>query len=97
MIKLKVLKGFCDKYTNEVYKVGSVIEVSEKRAKEILASNLKLAELAEGEILDDDDNIDEKPLEELSLKQLKKLAKEKNISVDGTTKEDYINALKNGE
>jgi hypothetical protein len=27
MIKLNVLKEFCDKHTNEVYKVGSVIEV----------------------------------------------------------------------
>lgn len=97
MIKLNVLKGFCDKHTNEVYKVGSVIEVSEERAKEILASKMKLAELAEGEILDNDDNIDDKSLEELSLKQLKKLAKEKNITVDGTTKEDFINALKDVE
>ena len=97
MVKLNILKGFCDKYTNECYKVGSTIEVTEKRAKEILASNLKLAELVEGESLDDDDVTGDKPLEELNLKQLKKLAKEKNITVDGTTKEDYLNALKDVE
>lgn len=100
MVKLNILKGFCDKYTNERYKVGSTIEVKEKRAKEILASSLKLAELVEGEVLDDDDDDDvtgDKPLEELNLKQLKKLAKEKNITVDGTTKEDYLNALKDVE
>lgn len=96
MVKLNVLKQFHDKETNELYKIGSVIEVTEKRAREILASKLNVAELAEGESLDDDDNKD-KPLEEMSLKQLKKLAKEKNITVDGTTVEDYINALKVAE
>lgn len=96
MVKLNVLKQFHDKETNELYKIGSVIEVTEKRAKEIIASGLKVAELAEGETLDDDVTGD-KPLEELNLKQLKKIAKEKNITVDGTTKEDYINALKDVE
>lgn len=97
MIKLNVLKEFCDKHTNEVYKVGSVIEVTEERAREILASKLNVATLVEGEILDDDDDISGKALEDLTVKQLKKLAKEKNITVDGTTKDDYINALKNVE
>lgn len=97
MVKLNVLKQFHDKETNELYKIGSVIEVTEKRAKEIIASGLNVAELAEGETLDDDDVTGDKPLEELNLKQLKKLAKEKNITVDGTTKEDYINALKDVE
>lgn len=95
MIKLNVLKQFHDKETDELHKVGSVIEVTEKRAREIIASKLKVAELAEGESLDDDSG--NKPLEEMNLKQLKKLAKEKNITVDGTTKEDYLNALKDVE
>ena len=95
MIKLNVLKQFHDKETNELYKVGSVIEVTEKRAREILASKLKVAKLAEGESLDDD--VSGKSLEELTVKQLQKLAKEKNITVDGKTKEDYINALKDVE
>lgn len=97
MIKLNVLKQFHDKETDELYKVGSVIEVTEKRAREILASKLNVAVLAEGESLDDDDVSGDKPLEEMNLKQLKKLAKEKNITVDGTTKEDYLNALKDVE
>lgn len=96
MIKLNVLKQFHDKETNELYKIGSVIEVTEKRAKEIIASKLKVAELAEGEKLDDDD-VSGKSLEDLTLKQLQKLAKEKNITVDGKTKEDYLNALKDVE
>lgn len=98
MVKLNVLKQFHDKETNELYKIGSVIEVTEKRAKEIIASGLNVAKLAEGETLDDDDDVTgDKSLEELNLKQLKKLAKEKNITIDGTTKEDYINALKDVE
>lgn len=96
MVKLNVLKQFHDKETNELYKIGSVIEVTEKRAKEIIASGLNVAELAEGETLDDDD-VSGKPLEELTVKQLQKIAKEKNITVDGKTKEDYINALKDVE
>lgn len=97
MIKLNVLKQFHDKETNELYKIGSVIEVTEKRAKEIIASKLKVAELAEGEKLGDDDDVSGKSLEDLTLKQLQKLAKEKNITVDGKTKEDYLNALKDVE
>lgn len=37
----------------------------------------------------------EKNLEEMSLKELKALAKEKGIDVDGNKKEDFINALEN--
>lgn len=37
----------------------------------------------------------EKQLEEMSLKELKALAKEKGIDVDGNKKEDFINALEN--
>lgn len=96
MVKLNVLKQFHDKETNELYKIGSVIEVTEKRAKEIIASGLNVAKLAEGETLDDDD-VSGKPLEELTVKQLQKIAKEKNITVDGKTKEDYIKALKGDE
>lgn len=96
MVKLNVLKQFHDKETNELYKIGSVIEVTEKRAREIIASGLNVAALVEGETLDDDD-VSGKPLEELTVKQLQKIAKEKNITVDGKTKEDYINALKDVE
>lgn len=95
MVKLNVLKQFHDKETNELYKIGSVIEVTEKRAREIIASGLNVAALAEGETLDDD--VSGKPLEELTVKQLQKIAKEKNITVDGTKKEDYLNALKDVE
>lgn len=97
MVKLNVLKQFHDKETNELYKVGSIIEVTKKRAEEILASGLKVAELVEGESLDDDDDISGTALEDLTVKQLQKLAKEKNITVDGNKKEDYINALKDVE
>lgn len=36
-MKLKIEKRFADKYTKEVYKVGSVKEFTEDRTKELLA------------------------------------------------------------
>lgn len=49
MIKLNVLKQFHDKETNELYKVGAVIEVTEERAEEILACKYNVAEIIEDE------------------------------------------------
>lgn len=46
---LKILKQFHDRETNELYKVGAVIDVREERAKEILNSPLNVAELVETE------------------------------------------------
>lgn len=46
-MKLKVVRPFHDKETDELYTVGSVIDVTEKRAKEILASRYDLAEPVE--------------------------------------------------
>ena len=43
----------------------------------------------------DSESENEKQLEEMSLKELKALAKEKGIDVDGNKKEDFINALEN--
>lgn len=37
-MKVKVLKPFRDKYTKEIYKKGSIIEVTEERAAEITAA-----------------------------------------------------------
>lgn len=43
----------------------------------------------------DSESENEKSLEEMSLKELKALAKEKGVEVDGNKKEDFINALEN--
>lgn len=48
-MKLKVVKAFHDKETNELYKIGSIIEVTEKRGKEILSSKYEVAEMVEEE------------------------------------------------
>lgn len=48
-MKLKVLKKFSDKHTNEVYAIGETIEVNEKRAKELLSHSLGLVEVVEEE------------------------------------------------
>lgn len=47
-MKLKVLKRFHDKVTGVLYKVGSEIEVSDKRGAEILAAPGNLAVKVEG-------------------------------------------------
>lgn len=47
MVKLKVLKRFYDREKGTSYNIGDVIEVSEKRADEILAHSLDLAEKIE--------------------------------------------------
>lgn len=38
-MKYKVIEGFRDKYTNQRYKIGDVIEITEERAKEILSKD----------------------------------------------------------
>lgn len=43
-MKLKVLKSFVDKENGKFYNVGETIEVSDKRAKEILSHPLEIAE-----------------------------------------------------
>lgn len=50
-MKLKVLKIFRDKYTNERYEVGSIIEPTDKRAKELLAAKGELVEVVEGSVV----------------------------------------------
>lgn len=42
--KLKVLVAFTDKYTEEKYKINSVISVSKERAEELLKDKRKLVE-----------------------------------------------------
>lgn len=39
-MKLQIKEQFIDKYTKEVYKAGSVVDFEEKRAKELLKTNL---------------------------------------------------------
>ena len=47
MMKLKVLKKFHDKETDQLRNAGDEIEVSDERSKEILASKMNVAELLE--------------------------------------------------
>lgn len=47
MMKLKVLKKFHDKETGNIRNAGDIIEVSDERGKEILASKMNVAELLE--------------------------------------------------
>lgn len=49
MVKLTILKPFRDKVTGEDYKVGSTVDFTDERAKEILADRRKLAEKAKAQ------------------------------------------------
>ena len=42
MMKLKVTVEFIDKYTKELYQIGTVIEVEDERGKELLADSRNL-------------------------------------------------------
>lgn len=46
-MKLRVCAEFVDKVTGETYRIGDVIEVTDKRGTEILANPLNLAEALE--------------------------------------------------
>ena len=46
-MKLRVRAEFVDKVTGETYRIGDVIEVTDKRGTEILANPLNLAKALE--------------------------------------------------
>ncbi len=46
-MRLRVCRDFRDKHTGEVYRAGAEIEVTKKRATEILENPLGLAEAVE--------------------------------------------------
>lgn len=43
-IKLKILKSFYDKYSNELYSVGDVIDFKIDRAKDLLNNQQKIVD-----------------------------------------------------
>ena len=46
-MKYQVIKKFKDKYSGEIYEVGSILEITKKRAKEILSVNKLIEEYEE--------------------------------------------------
>lgn len=52
-MKLNIEVSFTDKYTNEDYKVGDVIEVSDERGNELLNDPRKLVSLNEASKTED--------------------------------------------
>ena len=49
-MKYQVIKAFRDKYTNEIYEVGTILELTKKRANEILKVDKYIEEFEEPEI-----------------------------------------------
>lgn len=60
-MKIKVLKRFHDKVTNEVHEVGDVIEVSDARGNEIISNPRGFAEKVGG--VEVEAPAEEKPVE----------------------------------
>lgn len=48
-MKYQVIEMFKDKYTGEIYEVGTVLELTKKRATEILKVDKLIEEIAEPE------------------------------------------------
>lgn len=50
-MKLRILKGFYDKYTNVLYKKGDIVDFKTDRAKELLSNDLNIVKSEDDEIL----------------------------------------------
>ncbi len=48
-MKLRIVYSFVDKYTDEEYAVGDIIEVTKARGEELLSSRVTLVEIVEEE------------------------------------------------
>lgn len=49
-IKLKILKSFYDKYSNELYAVGDVIDFKIDRAKDLLNNQQKIVDCVDNSL-----------------------------------------------
>lgn len=90
-MKIKVLKRFHDKVTDEVYEIGDIVEVTNERGNEIVSNPLGVAEILEG---GSPDNNSGDGLSSLSKKELFEKAKELEIDVkELKDKESLIAAI----
>lgn len=71
-MKLKVLKSFYDKYNGTHYKIDDVIEVNDKRGKELLSNSLELVEVIKPA---DDEIVQEMKEEKVAVQKPKKRTK----------------------
>lgn len=88
-MKVRVINTFIDRETRKLHGTGSVIEVTDLRFHEIMAAGDFV------EALDDIKPVD-KPLEELTLAELKEYAKQRNVKLgNARTKDSIIEAITN--
>lgn len=86
-MKLKVLKKFSDKNTSELYLEGTIIDVKEDRAKELLNHPLDLVEIYEYEMVVEAPTNEDKETDDFVEEVIEEFKKEqeieaKNISED---------------
>lgn len=71
-MKLKVLKSFYDKYDGTRYKIDDIIDVNDKRGKELLSNSLELVEVIKPA---DDEIVQEMKEEKVAVQKPKKRTK----------------------
>ena len=90
-MKVKVVNRFVDKVTKQLHEYGEVIEVTEARFKEISDAG-KYVEAIPEEIQE------EKPLDKMTVEELKDYAADKGIDLgDATKKADILETIKKAE
>ncbi len=95
MMKIKVLKQFHDKETNQLYKVGDIVEVSDKRGTEIVSNSFSVAEIFELGKPDEQNDGGADDLKNLTVDQLKAKAEELGIdTAEMKTEKEFIKAIK---
>lgn len=62
-MKATVRKEFIDKYTNELHKIGEVLEVSEERISEIRKVDEYLIEVVEGDTIPTKEDVSEEKVD----------------------------------
>lgn len=89
-MKVKVVNRFVDKETRQLHEYGEVIEVTEARFKEISAAGKYVEAIA--------DEPTEKPLDKMTVAELKEYAKANEIDLgEAKTKAEILDAIKNAE
>lgn len=96
-MKYKALNKF--EHNGKIFESGDVVEMDEKEAKPLVGNgNLGTVRSKKDKESEKSDESEEKDLETLSIKELKALAEEKEVDIEGLKKKtDIIEAIEEAE
>lgn len=93
-MKVKVLKDFKDKNNNALCKEGVILDLSEDRVREINSTGygtfLAIVSEEVQPVAEDKTENGDKPLNDMTVVELKELAEKLNIELDNKDKKDDI-------